>query len=442
MAQGTAVPTIQVTWRDVASLRPDPDNPRIHSKKQIKQIARSIQTFGFNAPLLIDRTGKLLAGHGRLEACKQLGMTLVPTISLDHLSDSQARAYMLADNKLAQLATWDDRLLGEHFKELAKLNLDFSIEDTGFEMGEIDLLIQDSEGVVPDDADDMPAAGLQVCVRGDLWFLGPHRIFCGNSLEAQSYTRLLDGKRAAGVFTDPPYNVTVHGHVCGLGGVKHREFAMASGEMTPKEYAAFLGQVFARAVEHCADGSLHYICMDWRHLEEISEAGRGTYDELKNVCVWTKHNAGMGSLYRSQHELIFVFKQGKAPHRNNVQLGKNGRYRTNVWSYPGANTVGGPDQENLLALHPTVKPVAMVADAILDSTARGDLVLDPFLGSGTTILAAHKTGRVGYGIEIDPAYVDVAIRRWQALSGESAQHANGRLFRDVEAESKKDSSDE
>jgi DNA modification methylase len=242
--------------------------------------------------------------------------------------------------------------------------------------------------------------------------------------------------RAATVITDPPYNVRIDGHASGLGAVHHRPFPMASGEMDRAQFTAFLSQTCRNLAAFSFDGALHYIFMDWRHAEELLAAGRDVYGELINLCVWTKHNAGMGSLYRSQHELVFVFKHGRNGHRNNVQLGQFGRNRTNVWHYPGANSFARCGEEgNLSALHPTVKPVAMIADAILDCSARGDIVLDGFLGSGTTVIAAERTGRRCYGLELDPGYVDTIIRRWQALTGGSARHAaSGRSFDDLTRE--------
>jgi DNA methylase len=236
-------------------------------------------------------------------------------------------------------------------------------------------------------------------------------------------------------FCDPPYNVKIDGHASGLGRTHHREFVMASGEMSEAEFASFLTLACAQLARNSLDGSIHFICMDWGHAGELITAGRTAYSELKNVCVWVKHNAGMGSFYRSQHELVFVFKAGRGPHRNNVQLGQFGRHRTNVWSYPGANSFGrATDEGHLLALHPTVKPVRLVADAILDCSVRRDIVLDPFLGSGTTLIAAERVGRACYGMEIDPPYVDTAVRRWQAYAGGEAIHAvTGLRFNDSAA---------
>jgi DNA modification methylase len=432
---------MSIVHRAIDQLKPDPANPRLHSKKQIRQIANSIEAFGFNVPVLVDADLKVIAGHGRLLACRELGWPEVPTLRLDHLTPAQARAFMIADNRLTEIATWDDPLLAQQLKDLSVLGLDFSIEITGFEMGEIDLRIASLEDM-PDRADDPADAVPDLSLRppvskvGDLWLLGRHRILCGNALDPAAFTALMGKERAAMVFTDPPYNVPIDGHASGLGAIHHRPFPMASGEMDKAAFTAFLGQACRNLAAFSAGGSIHYVCMDWRHLDELLAAGRDAYGELINVCAWIKDNAGMGSLYRSQHELVFVFKHGRNGHRNNVQLGQFGRNRSNVWRYPGVNSFARCGEEgNLLALHPTVKPVAMVADAMLDCSARGEIVLDAFLGSGTTVIAAERTGRLCYGLELDPPYIDAIIRRWQTLTGGSARHAvSGRNFDDLVAE--------
>jgi DNA modification methylase len=419
---------LEITYRMIDTLVMDEANPRLHSRRQVRQIARSISTFGFNVPILVDAELKVIAGHGRVLACRELKTSQVPTISIDHLTRDKIRAFMIADNKLTENGSWSEELLANHFIELsAALDLDFSLDVTGFEIGEIDLMIENQGKPAaqqdPADLQSIPA-GPSVCKIGDLWLLGQHRVWCGNSLESVSYSTLLDGQDADLIFTDPPYNVQIDGHASGLGKTRHREFAMASGEMGRAEFTDFLMRVFLHLKRFSQPGAIHFVCMDWRHAGEILTAGHAIYSELKNICVWTKHNAGMGSLYRSQHELVFVFKTPGGPHRNNIQLGKHGRHRTNVWPYRAANDFGRPtDEGNLLQMHPTTKPVAMVADAILDCSCRGDLVLDPFLGSGTTLIAAERVGRRCYGMELDPLYVDVIVRRWQAFSGGSAQHA-------------------
>jgi DNA modification methylase len=427
--------TIKV--KQTADLKPDPKNARIHKDRQIELLAKSIQAFGFNVPVLIDNDNNVIAGHGRLLACHKLGITEVPTIALGNLSKAQLKAFMIADNRLTEIASWDDQLLGGSLKELSLLDLDFQLDATGFEMAEIDLRIDqfdlDANGQEEDIPQSLPE-GPAVSVLGDLWQLGAHRLLCGNALLIEDYQRLLGQHKAHIVFADAPYNVAVDGHVTNNGRVQHREFAMASGEMTSVEFTNFLERTFVNLIAFSTDGSIHYLCMDWRHLSEILSAG-SVYTELKNLCVWAKDNAGMGSLYRSQHELVLVYKSGKAKHVNNVQLGQYGRYRSNVWNYPGVNSFGrSTDEGNLLALHPTVKPVAMIADALYDCSNRGDIVLDPFLGSGSTLIAAERTGRLCYGIELDPLYVDTAIRRWQKQTGLKAIHAVSGLSFDQTSE--------
>jgi DNA modification methylase len=429
---------LKVVYRAIRDLKPDPANPRRHSSKQVRQIARSIETFGFNVPVLVDAGLKVIAGHGRLLACQELGWSEVPTLCLDHLTPEQARVFMIADNRLSEIASWDDRLLAEQLKDLSLLGLDFSIEVTGFEVAEIDLRIAslDSEPANDDPADVLPEPplGPSVSKPGDLWLLGRHRVLCGNVLDVAVFRSLMGAERAAMVFTDPPYNVPIDGHATGLGKIRHRSFAMAAGEMSRPAFGMFLATSLRHLAGFSAGGALLFICIDWRHIGELLAAGREVDARLENLCVWVKDNAGMGSLYRSQHELILVFKAGRGRHRNNVQLGRFGRNRTNVWKYAGANNSFSRKTEegNLLALHPTVKPVALVADAILDCTARGNIVLDGFLGSGTTLIAAERTGRRCYGLELDPGYVDTAIRRWQALTGGTARHAaSGCSFDDL-----------
>jgi DNA modification methylase len=328
----------------------------------------------------------------------------------------------LADNRIAEDAGWDQEMLAIELQGL--IDLDFSIELTGFDIAEVDLLFDgEAEAKAPDcNVDDkippLSATGSAVTRPGDLWQLGQHRLLCGDATDSASYTKLLGSAKAALIFTDPPYNVPINGHVSGLGKVQHSEFAMASGEMSREEFRGFLETVFGHMTAHSLDGSIHFICMDWRHMSEILAAGESTYSELKNLCVWVKSNGGMGTFYRSRHELVFAFKNSSAPHINNFELGQTGRYRTNVWEYAGANSFG-QDRDEALSLHPTVKPVALVADAIKDCSKPRQIVLDPFAGSGTTLIAAQKTGRRAYVLELDPIYCDTIIRRWQAFTGKS-----------------------
>jgi DNA modification methylase len=399
-------------------------------------IARSIEAFGFNAPILIDRNRQIVAGHGRYEAAKLLGLARVPVVFLDHLSETQAKAYQLADNKLTDRSTWDDAKVAVQLKELSELVLDFDIEAIGFELPELDVRIQSLDDPdTSDNADEFDAATRPaVSVPGDLWLLGHHRLYCGNALDSTSYIALMNGEKAAAVFSDSPYNVRIDRNVCGNGSIKHREFAMASGEMTEPEFVDFLTRGFKLMRAHSMPGALIFACMDWRHMWEMLAAGRATELMLLNLCVWSKTNAGMGSFYRSRHELVFVFRNGKETHLNNIQLGRFGRARSNLWTYPGINGFARKGAENALTLHPTVKPIALVSDAILDCTKRDDVVLDPFLGSGTTILAAERAGRRCFGIEIDPIYVDTAIGRWERLTGRKAQNSQGLTFEQVKLE--------
>lgn len=421
---------LRIETVSISTLKPYARNPRTHTKKQIRQIAESIQTFGWTNPILVDEEGSMIAGHGRIEAAKLLGIEHVPTIRLENLSEAQKRAYIIADNRLAEIAGWDDDLLAIELQALSEIDLDFDIEIIGFETAEIDVLIAELNGAdKKDEADQLPETNETVpptTMPGDLWLLGRHRLLCADATKAESFTRLMAGEQAQMAFTDPPYNVPIDGHVCGLGAVRHAEFAMAAGEMSEAEFTTFLETVLGQLASHSSDGAIHFVCMDWRHLLELLTAGRRVYDELKNICVWNKTNGGMGSLYRSKHELVAVFKSGHGAHINNVELGMHGRYRTNVWDYAGINTFG-KNRDSELAMHPTVKPVALVEDAILDCSRRGDIVLDTFSGSGTTIIAAERSGRRGFGLELDPKYVDATLKRFRDLTGEDPVHADSGL---------------
>ena len=421
---------LSIIYRKISELKPYPRNARTHSRKQIKQIAAAIGEFGFTNPVLIDENDQIIAGHGRVRAAKQLGLAEVPTVQIAHLSTTQKRAYILADNRLAEIAGWDKETLAVELQGL--VDDGFEVVLTGFQMGHIDVIL-DAAGDRKSDRhgdDNIPAAGPAITQTGDLWRLGAHRIFCGDALDSASYDTLLDGAKASLIFTDPPYNVAIDGHVGGNGLTRHREFAMGSGEMTSAAFTAFLTNTFQHLAANSHDGSIHYACMDWRHMQEMLAAGYAVYSELKNLCVWNKSNGGMGTFYRSKHELVFAWKSGTAPHLNNFELGQHGRNRTNVWDYAGVNTFRSNRMDEL-QMHPTVKPVALVADAIKDCSKQGDIVLDPFCGSGTILIAAERTGRKARALEIDPAYVDVAIRRWEALTGKSARLSTGETFEEI-----------
>src|SRR5690348_7059733 len=419
----TQVPKYQLDYISVSEINPDPRNPRKHSHAQIRALARSIEAFGFNAPILVDKFRKLIAGHARLDAAKLTGLRQVPTICLNNLTETQIRAYMLADNQLAQLSTWDDETLAIHLKELSEIALDFDLEVTGFETAEIDLRIQSLEAPEKSDAADdfQVAQGPPVSQIGDRWTLDAHSIICGDAQDPDIHKSLLQGLQASAAFTDPPYNVKIQGHVSGLGRTKHREFSMAAGEMNTAEFTAFLTTSLKRVQANTAPGGLAYVFMDWRHMGEITTAAQSCGFELINLCVWVKTNGGMGSLYRSQHELVFVFKSGGGSHFNNVQLGKYWRNRSNVWNYRGVNDFGRATEDgSLLAMHPTVKPVALVADAILDCSRLGNMVLDGFLGSGSTVIACERTGRRCRGVELDPRFIETAFCRRPRYTGFTA----------------------
>jgi DNA modification methylase len=430
------VRTLAIKYKDPHKLKPRLKNPRTHTSRQIKQIAASITEFGFINPVLINGSDTIVAGHARVEAAKSIGMTDVPTVRVDHLSPTQIRAYVIADNRLAEKAGWDPTLLALELQELS-VQPNFDVTVTGFEMAEIDLIIGEARDSEPDQVDVIPEIDRSlpaVSQPGDRWQIGDHFLLCGDALKSESYERLLGGKQAQMVFTDPPYNVRIAGNVSGLGKARHREFAMASGEMSQREFTNFLRRALTHLVEYSIDGSIHFVCIDWRHIRELADAADNAYTELKNICVWSKTNAGMGSLYRSAHEFIFVYKNGRARHINNVELGRFGRSRTNVWQYAGMSSFG-KDRDATLAGHPTPKPLALVSDAILDCSKRGGIILDAFAGSGTTLLSAEKAGRRGYGIELDPHYADLTIKRFAETYGLEAIHADSSLsFDRVRAE--------
>ena len=419
----------------LGKLRPNPRNARTHTKKQIRQLADSITRFGWTYPILADEKMLILAGHARYSAGQLLGYSEVPIIIISGLSDAEKRALTLADNKIAANAGWDRKLLAEELGELATLlpEFDLDLEITGFEPAELDGLLGDLVDPEIDPADELPAGQDRAISRsGDLWELGPHRLLCGDAQSAAAYRVLMGGVLATMVFTDPPYNLPIKS-VQGRGRIKHRDFAQGSGEMSPAEFTRFLRSSLSLAAKHSVSGAIHFVFMDWRHIGELLAAGSAVYSELKNFVVWVKTNAGQGSFYRSQHELILVFKNGDGPHQNNFDLGQHGRNRSNVWTYAGANTFRTGRLDDLSA-HPTSKPVALVADAMRDCSCRGGAVLDPFMGSGTTILAAERVGRRAYGIELDPLYVDTAVRRWQAYTGKDAiLKATGQTFDEVDA---------
>ncbi len=425
----------RVVGRSPSELKPFPGNPRRHSDAQIARLMKNIRSNGWTIPILIDENGTILAGHARNEAAKRLGMTKVPTMTIFGLRETTKRAIVIADNRLPEQAQWDFGLLRQHFTAL--IDLDFDVELTGFDTGEVDLLLDGVPALTNSDpADDISAFTLEgpaISKAGDVWNLGRHRVVCGNALQRSSYECLMQDELAQMVVTDPPFNLQISSAM-GRGKIRHREFKQASGEASAAEFTKFLETSIHIMLAYSGDGSIHYIFMDWRHMQELLNAARPLYSEWKNLLVWNKANAGQGTFYRDKHELIAAFKNGIAPHINNFGLGAKGRYRANVLDYPSVNSLH-PARRGDLALHPTVKPIALIADLIRDCSKRNGIILDPFGGSGTTMLAAERTGRIARLIELDPLYVDVAIRRWETISGVPALHAaSGMNFAEVAAE--------
>ncbi len=429
-----------VVERPVGSINAYAGNPRRHSAKQIRAIAASIEAFGLVMPLLVDREDTLIAGHAVFEAAKLLGMAEVPVVVAEHLSAAEVRALRLGLNRLAELSTWDEAALAVEFTSLIELDatfdLSFDIGITGFEPAVVDRIVTRAEaasrdagaGLSPDDDVPEVPVGPAVSRLGDVWLLGEHRLACGDSTDPATFERLLGADRARMGIHDVPYNVKIKGNVSSSG--RHGEFVMASGEMTETEFTAFLAKAFNAMAGASLPGTMHFAFIDWRHLAEMSAAGRAAGFELKNLCVWDKGTGAMGSLYRSQHELVFAWKQEGGPHVNNVELGKHGRNRTNVWSFPGASSL-----REELKLHATPKPVALVMEAIRDCSARGDIVLDAFSGSGTTIIAAARTGRRAAAVDLDPRFVDTGVLRWQRWSGGTAVHAEtGATFEETKVQ--------
>lgn len=405
---------------------------RIPGKKQTEKSARMIREGSFMPPIVIDSQNCVVIGAHLVNAARHLGMEDVPVISVSHLTEAQIQWLRIAHDRIAGEASWDNKALAAEFQELLVKIPDIDLTITGFEVPEIDIIL-DPLNADPDDTPPEVQQGPSVVQLGEVWNLGEHRLYCGDATLPESYQALMGDEKAQLCFTDMPYNVKIDGHVGNSGKIQHREFAMASGEMDSGSFTQFLYKAHKLMANYAQDGAIIFSCMDWRHIPEITNAATMADLTMQNLCVWVKDNGGMGSFYRSRHELVFVFKKGTAPHINNIQLGKFGNYRTNVWEYPGVNSFGGNRMEEL-ALHPTVKPIALVEDAIKDASTRSGIVLDPFGGSGTTLIAAEKTGRKARLMELDPLYCDVIIRRWQALTGRNAVHViSGKTFNEIAA---------
>lgn len=417
LQRGVESSRLSITYVSIHSLKPSPDTTRRHSRRQMKSLVRSIEDFGFKVPALVDRDNVVRVGNARVEAAKEAGLEEIAVIYIRDLTAEQMRLFSIADNKLAEGACWDNEGLRAVFAEIAILAPELDLGSSAFTITERDIIIGNAEADRLTDFDDVPPPSTEGTIAriGERYTLGRHVVVCGSAIDPEVIKQALAGQKVRTVASDPPYNQKV-GEISGLGVKKHREFAMASGEMKRPQFVEFLVQAIKATQDHLIDGALLYLFMDWRHLSELLSAAEATKLDYLNLLVWAKTNAGMGSFYRSAHEMIGVFKHGKAPHLNNVELGRNGRSRTNVLHYPGANTFA-KGRNQALELHPTVKPVALMADLILDSSEPGDLILDPFGGSGSTLIAAEKTDRRACLVEIDPIYVDVILHRFKAATG-------------------------
>lgn len=427
---------LRTEYLDPSTLKPIEGSPRYHPKSQIRALKKSLQAFGQVLPILIDAENRIISGLALCQVAKELGLAEVMVIRIEHLTEPQIKALMIALNRLGDLSKWDDLALNAILLDLHELDLDFDIEATGFTEIEVELRVQNPDSAEPDDAPVVVGEGPAVVSPGELWKLGRHLLLCGDALQATSWAALMATEHAAAVVTDPPFNVSIDGHVTGSGKHRHREFAIAAGELSPAEFTDFLKTVMGYAHEWSLPGSVHHWAMDWRHVVEIGSAGQAIFERFLNMAVWAKNRPGMGSYLRSQHELFFIFAKGGAPARNNIQLGRFGRSRSNVWNYPSAASLAKTAEEgNPLSFHPTVKPLALICDILLDCTVKGDLVADPFAGSGTTMISCEKLGRKARVMELDPAYCDLIIRRWQHWTGEIAiRVADGVTFGALEEE--------
>jgi DNA modification methylase len=395
---------------------------RRHPAGQIRKLARSLDRFGFVLPIIVDKELRIVAGAALKAAAVRLELTEVPVVIIDDLSAAEVRLLRLALNRISEDATWDEGALQLELQSLISLDDSLDLTLSGFESAQIDQVLRLGDDAGDADDETLPGPGVAIeerCQQGDLWQLGPHRLFCGDALAASSYRQLLGDEPVRLLLSDPPYNLPIDGFVGGKGRAQHGDFAMASGEMDGAAFSGFLQSFLECAAGRLVDGGLGYVFMDWRHLGEVLAATRAAKLALLNLCVWAKTNAGMGSFYRSQHELVLVLKKGAGPHINNVALGRHGRNRSNLWTYAGVNSFG-PNRDQFLALHPTVKPVALLKDVILDASDRSDWILDPFAGSGSTLIAAERTGRRCAAIELDPHYCDVILTRYETASGKSA----------------------
>jgi DNA modification methylase len=406
----------------LAELKSQGRKTRKHNRKQRRKLMSNLGKFGQVLPILIDGRGRIVDGAALVEAAREMELTELWAVSLNSLSNSETRILRLALNRIQEDTEWDQEELKKEFGEILIDDPSVDLSDSGFDIQEIDVLLFGDEAIIEALTPEL-LTELQeepFIESGDLFRLDDHFILCGTALEGASFETLMQGILAAAVISDPPYNLS-QSEIGNKGAIQHDDFVMAAGEMSGAEFRTFLHTFLTLIAAHMKDGALAYIFMDWRHVSDIIETGKTVLGQLMNVIIWAKDNPGMGSFYRSQQEMLPVFRKGPGPHTNNIQLGKFGRNRSNVWNYPGASSFGSQARE-ALAGHPTPKPVQLVADAILDCTNRGGIVLDPFLGSGTTLLAAEQVGRRCRAIEIEPAYVVLACRRWEQITGEQAVH--------------------
>lgn len=431
ISNGAAPSQLSVSYRSVDELIPYAQNARQHSRKQLRKLQRSLKKFGWTNPLLVDSQGNLICGHGRLEAARLNGETLVPVIDLGVMSDSDRRAYIIADNKLAEDASWSKELLRSELSGL--LELGYEVELTGFDTFEIDGIINFDEGdeQACEDRVDLPECmSKPVCSLGDWWNIGEHRLIIGDARDPAIVARLLGGEHAQMVMTDPPYGCRIENNVSGNGKVRHKDFVMGAGEVPLAEFGrTLLRPAFEALAAHCAPGAIAHVFMDWRGAPHMLAAAEGVFHEVKNLVVWVK-NPGLGGFYRSAHELCYVFKVSEGKHTSNIALGQ--RNRSNVWRYPSANVFRAGRMQDL-ADHPTVKNKYMVRDAILDVSRAGDIVIDTFAGSGTTGVACHMAGRRARLAELDPVYGDVILRRLSEATGCEPMLGGERSYCEVRA---------
>jgi DNA modification methylase len=417
--------SLEILYLPIKAVKPSPHAARQHNQHQRRKLKRLLKKFGQVTSIIVDENHFIIDGHAVHEMMVELGYDEIAVVVVANRTEAEVRALRLALNRIGLDTQWDAPKLKAEFEALIALSFDLNL--TAFYAVEIDMALS-IDAPTGNTVEEVAAAvveaqnGPTVTQPGDIWRLGRHVVACGDARDAGHLRALVGEARVTVVFADAPDNVRIDGFVSGLGKNQHREFAMAPGEMSKEQFISFLIAFIAALKPTLADGAILYMCMDWRHAGELLEAAAQQELEFKNLCIWVKSNAGMGSFYRSQHELVFVFKHGDAAHQNNFGLGQHGRSRTNVWQYRGVNAFG-KDRTELLGIHPTCKPTAMIADALLDVSRRGEIVLDPFLGSGSTLIAAENVGRVCIGNEIDPAYCDVAVRRWEKQTGRDAVNA-------------------